>query len=95
MQTETTFVPVAPPTLGPDDINSIRNLMPYDWRKQIAGATGLTERQISEVFYLRTSNPDHNFLVWAIIRRKLKALHMDDLATKVNTRIKATNIKLK
>lgn len=87
--TETT---TTPPHLKMDDINSIRNLLPYDWRIQIASATGLTERQVSEVFYLRTTNPEHNKAVWMVIKRQMKAMHQTDLVDKIKARIASTCI---
>lgn len=76
-----------PPALTQTDITTIRDLLPFNFRQQLATKTELTPRQISEVFNLRTTNPDHNQKVWEVIKRWLRSAGRDDLAEKCKQRI--------
>lgn len=78
--------------LSDQDVEAIRDLLPYDWRKQVAKKTGLKERQISDVFYLRTTNPTNNQLVWEAIKTVLLKLGQNELAEKAQQRVDQTKL---
>lgn len=78
--------------LSEQDVESIRALLPYDWRKQIGEKTELTERQVSEVFYLRTGKAEKNQKVWGAIKTFLVNLGQMELADKVQQRIDQTTL---
>lgn len=70
------------------DIEIIRTFLPYDWRLQITKSwAGITTRQITETFYLRTRNPQWAEIVFSTIHRILHELGEKDLAEKCQARI--------
>jgi hypothetical protein len=74
--------------LSTQDLQQIRTALPYGWRQQILELhPGLTARQVSETFYLRTRNVDTTGRVFTCIAKMLDDLGLFDLATKCRNRI--------
>jgi hypothetical protein len=82
----------APTNLTTQDVATIREFLPFDWRIQLAGKTGLSVRQVGETFYLRTTNRAYNRKLWGAIIPILDAANRPDLAKKCQVRIDTTNI---
>ena len=81
--------------LTPDDLKTIKQILPRHWRIQVSEATGLTTRQVGEVFYLRTTNAKQNKLVWEMIKKILVMLNQDELeglVAKIERRLITTNM---
>jgi hypothetical protein len=71
------------------DIEKIRKLLPYGWRQQIQQRhPRLTTRQISETFYLRTSNPLTTGKVFTAIAKYLDRMGEHSLSIKCRDRIR-------
>lgn len=69
-------------------LDSIRKILPGDWRKRIAQNNGvITIRQITEVFNQRNSKPDLNEIVWNAVNKRLRAAGRQDLVDLVEERL--------
>jgi hypothetical protein len=70
------------------DLTKIRKLLPYNWRQQIHQMhPAISERQITETFYLRTRNAEHAEIVFSTIYQMLQNLGKTDLAQLCQNRI--------
>jgi hypothetical protein len=75
-------------TLTKKELTKIRGILPQNWRLKLHETyDGLALRHITEVFNLRSKNPDSVRLVWGTINEALRAADQTDLATKVEKHI--------
>ena len=80
-------------TLTKRDLTKIRGFLPQNWRLKIAEKhTDISLRQITEVFNLRSKNPDQVAKVWGTINEALNAAEQYDLATRVQKHISFCNV---
>jgi len=76
-------------TLTPQDLEEIRKCLPYSWRLQICQANpGLTARNVTETFYLRTRNSQWTTTVFGAIVKTLRKQNKKELASKCLHRIR-------
>lgn len=75
-------------TLTKRDLTKIRGFLPQNWRLKIAEKhAGVSVRQITEVFNLRSKNPDQVAIVWGTINEALNAANQTRLADRVQQHI--------
>jgi hypothetical protein len=75
--------------LSAKDIESIRKVLPYDWRLQIIrDHPSITVRQITEAFSLRTQNPQWTDIVFTSVAASLRNQGHTRLARKCLARIR-------
>lgn len=75
-------------TLTKNDLTKIRGILPQNWRTKLAEKHAtLTLRHITEVFNLRSKNPDSVRLVWGTINEALKSAEQYNMAAKVQNHI--------
>lgn len=69
-------------------LSEIRKYLPYGFFTVLAEKhDSISLRQIREVFGQRTTNADHNEIVWTAVRKKLTLFQRHDLIKAVNARL--------
>jgi hypothetical protein len=75
-------------TLTKRDLTNIRGILPQNWRLKMAEThSTLTLRHITEVFNLRSKNPESVRLVWGTINEALNQAGAAELADRVQNHI--------